>query len=294
MGGVIEFGFDEGKIVRAQGAELFKQSRSGDRSRLSVVAFKRYHDLAIAKKTKEAGRPLSDQGKAEIVARVDTKLAEQLKKEVKDLTEVDRLEIREPRFKVANTHFNEAVGTIRCLSDWEGNTMVRKDLCCEKFGEPDQSVATVIMTYPVDKDLQIEVDILKARKMTNFYIWKLGSKKFNKLASTYVDARGAGIPVVDLKVTLDGDPKYQKQVIETTQGPAYWARTDTDPAVRAWVLDQGLRLWKYVENHLGFEMKKETLVERLQGAQQSTAALSGGEASASAPKAIGSYDDLLT
>jgi hypothetical protein len=47
-----------------------------------------------------------------------------------------------------------------------------------------------------------------------------------------------------------------------------------------------------VQNNLGFEMKRETFLEKT-GKSPSLAA--GSEAAAAAlPKAVGSYDDLLT
>jgi hypothetical protein len=292
MSDVVEFGFDEAKVIKSQAVEQFKQSKNGEKHRVSIVSFKKHHDVVLGKKAAEKGSPLTDQEKAEYIARIDTKLAEGLKKSIEQLTEVDRLDIKQPRFSYAFTHYREDVGTIRCLSKYNGNTLVEKGPCCDAIGDAEQTVGTVIMTYPVDEHLQVEEEILKAKKMTNFYIWKLGSKKFKKLEGTYVDTRNAGMPVVDLKVTLDGEAKFQKQVIEAMQGAAFWAREGADPAVRQWILEQGLRLYKYVQNNLGFEMKRETFLEKT-GKSPSLAA--GSEAAAAAlPKAVGSYDDLLT
>jgi hypothetical protein len=294
MSDIIDFSLDDAKIVKNQGAELFKQSKSGEKHRVSIISFKRYHDGLLAKKAAEKKAPLTDQEKAELTAKIDENLANQLKKEVKDLTEVDRLNWKEPRFSVGFTHYNDQVGTIRCLSKYEGAVVTHKELCCDKFNEADQTVATVVMTYPVDEHLQVEMDILKARKMTNFYIWRMGSKKFKKLEATYIDARNSKIDIVDLKVTLDGDPKYQKQQIESCQGAAFWARADFDPAVRGWILDQGLRLYRHIGQNLGFEMTKDKLIEKLGAASQSAAALSSGEAGQASPKAVPSYEDLLS
>jgi hypothetical protein len=294
MSDIIDFGLEDSKIVKASGAELFKQSKSGEKHRVSVISFKRYHDGILAKKAAEKKAPLTDQEKADLTAKIDENLAKQLQKDIKSLTEVDRLDWKAPRFSVAFTHYNADVGTIRCLSKYEGATVTHSELCCERFGSADQSVATIIMTYPCDENLQVESDILKARKMTNFFIWRMGSKKFKKLEATYIDAKNSKVDIIDVKVTIDGDPKYQKQTIEICAGAAFWAREDTSPEVRGWILDQGLRLHRHVSSNLGFEITKDKLIEKLGAATQSNAALSSGESAAATPKSVPSYEDLLS
>lgn len=266
MSDLIDFGFDEAKIVKVQGVEAFKQSRPGEVSRVSVIAFKKFHDVVLAAKTREKGEALTDKEKAELIVKIDGKLAEQLGKKVEDLTEVDRLDIKSPRFSMAMTHFGEGVGTIRCLGEYahspEGVVLVKPGLCCRKFGDADQKIGTVVMSYPVDDHNQVDGDLLAAHKYTSFWVWSLNARKFKRLESSYADARADKKPVIDLKVTLDGDPKFQKQLVEQG-GTAFWAREDTDPAIRNWVLEQGLRAWKYVSNNLGFEITAEKLAEKL-------------------------------
>ena len=292
MSDVMEFGFDDGKVIKNQGVELFKQSRPKEKTRVSIISFKKFADVVIAKKAKEAGHPLSDQEKAEIIAKVDAKLAEQLKKPVEQLTEADRLDIKSPKFAYAFTHYggeNSGIGTIRCLSKYEGNTVTKPELCCDKFGDADQTVGVVVMTYPVGDDMQVDEDLLKQKKYTTFNVWKLSSKKFQKLQTAYAEARADGRQVIDLGVELDGDPKYQKQIINGMSS-AVWARETMDPSVKAWVLDQGLRAWKYVSNNLGFEMKKDKLIEKLGGGGSSPQM---GAASAEKPQLVQSYDTLI-
>jgi hypothetical protein len=290
MSNCIEFGFDDAKIIKTVGVETFKQNRPGEKHRVSVIAFKKFHDEILMRKTREKGSPLSDEEKAGLFAKIDQKVAEQLGKPVEQLTEVDRLDIKKARFSVAFTHYGDGVGTIRCLSKYEGSTMVKPEECCNRFGDADQKVGTVIMTYPVDDKGQVDGDLLKMRKYTNFYIWVLSAKKFKKLEAAYTDARSDNREVIDLRVTLDGDPKFQKQQIEAAS-TAFWAREDCDPEVRAWILDQGLRAYKYVSNNLGFEMKLDKLMEKLGG---SSPAQVSSSAQAETPKLVASYEDLIS
>lgn len=293
MSQMIDFGIEDSSVVKSSDAELFKQNRDGDKNRISIVAFKRHHDAALSKKTKEKGAPLTDQERAEIITKVDARLAEHIKKDVKDLTEIDRLDLKNPKFGVTNTHYNDKVGTIRCLSKYDGNTVTEREMCCDKFGDAEQTVGTVIVQYPTDDHLAVEAEIFKQKKMTKFLIWKMGSKKYKKVQSTYFESREASQPYIDLKIVLGGDPKYQKQDISAQQGPAYWVRENVDPQVRAWVLDQGLRMFKNVEGKLGFNMSREKLLERLgESGPAAAGALTGGDSAL--PKGVDSYDDLLS
>lgn len=291
MADVQDFGFDDGKVIKVQGVEVFKQNKHGEKHRVSIIAFRKYHDIVLKVKAQEKGSPLTDEEKAAFCTKIDAKLAEQLKKDVKDLTEADRLDIKKPKFSYSFTHFNEGVGTIRCLSKYEGPTLIKPDICCDKFGDADQKVGTIIMTYPVDQEGNIDADLLKARKYTSVYVWAMSSKKYQKLESAYKDARTDQREVIDLRVTLDGDPKYQKQQIEAAS-TAFWAREGCDPEIRTWVLDQGLRAYKYVEQNLGFTMTRDKLLEKLGQSPSAAAQLSGG--SADAPKLVSGYDELLT
>lgn len=291
---VLEFGFDDAKVIKTSGIEVFKQTRPGEKSRVTIVAFKKFHEEVLIRKAKEKGSPLTDEEKAQILSKVDQKLAEQLGKPVEKLVESDRLDIRKPKFSVAFTHYQDGIGTIRCLSKYEGSTMVKPEECCNRFGDADQRIGTVVMTYPIDNQGQVDADLLKMRKYTNFYVWSMSSKKFKRLESAYVDARNDKRDVIDLRVTLDGDPRYQKQQIEAAS-TAFWAREDCDPEIREWVLDQGLRAYKHVAQNLGYEMKLDMLMEKLGQLHGSGgSSQSSSPSQAETPKLVSSYDDLLS
>lgn len=290
--GIVEFGLDDAKVIKPQGIERFKQDRSGHTDRVSLIAFKTFAESIIASKTREKGEPLTDEEKAELVKKIDTKLAEQLGKKVEDMNEIDRLDIKQPRFSFAYTHFQDGVGSIRCLGKWNGSTLVKPGLCCQKMGDASQHVATVILRYPLTSEGLVDPRLLKERQYTNVEIWRMSAKKFKQVEGVYIEARANDLPIIDMKVTLDGDSKYQKQRIENGM-TAFWAREDTDPEIRAWVLDQGLRAYKHVQKELGYPMSAEKLAEKLGGQAASAAALSGGEAAAAAPKLQPSYDELL-
>lgn len=290
---VMDFGLDDSKVIKARGIDRFKQDKSGVTDRVSICSFKTFAEVVIAGKTREKGEPLSDEEKSDFVKRIDTKLAENLGKPVDDLIEADRLDIKQPKFSVAHTHYKDGVGTIRCLGKWDGGTLVKPGLCCNEMGDASQTVATVIVRYPLDDKGQVDADLLKRRRYTFVELFKMSSKKFKQVESVYVDGRVNDMPVIDLKITLDGDSKYQKQRIESGM-TAFWARESTDPEIRAWVLDQGLRNYKYVKSQLGFAISAEKLAEQIGGVAASSRALSGGEAAAASPILQPSYDDLLT
>lgn len=283
-----EFGFDDAKVIKTAACETFKQSRPKEVSRICLIAFKKHSDVILVQRAREAGKPLTDAEKADLLAQVDTALSKKLGKPIDQLTEADRLDTKQPKFKFGFTHYRDGVGTIQCKGKYENGNLVQPAVCCDKMGDADQAVATVILQYPMDSDGQVDVELLKLHKYTSPYIWKLGSKKFKRLESVYVDARNDGQWTLDLKVELDGDAKYQKQVIQRASS-AYWALDGTDPAIRNWVLEQGIRNWKYVQNNLGFDMQMSTLLEKLGQPQLA----SGQHESADKPQLQANYNSLI-
>ncbi len=286
MSDIVDFGFEESKVIKPQGIERLKLSRNGEIARVSIVSFKKYSDVIIGQKQREKGEALTDDEKTAILAKVEAKLKEQLGKT--ELSEADRTDIAVPRFSFSFTHYDDKVGGMRCLSKYVGQNVTKAELCCEKFGDAEQTIATVVMLYPTNRDGTIDEDYLKAKKNIDFQILRMTAKKFKKIESTYKDAVANDTPVIDLKLTLDGDPKYQKFVIESGN-TAMWARKGADPELRNWVIEQGIRCHKYVKNELGYELSKEKLIEKLNGASMS----STSETNADKPKLQAGYGKLL-
>jgi len=289
---MLEFGLDDAKVIKPQGIDRFKQEKSNHTDRVSIILFKTFADVVISAKTRERGEPLSDDEKADFIKKIDEKLAENLSKNIEDLTEIDRLDVKQPRFAVAYTHYKDGLGSVRCLGQWKGGMLIKPGLCCKEIGDADQTVATIILRYPIDEQKQVDADLLKKRRYTYIEVWRMSAKKFKQIEGVYIDARSNDMQVIDMKVTLDGDTRYQKQRIENGMS-AFWARENTDAEIRSWVLDQGLRAQKYIKRDLGFQMNAEKLAERLGGEAAASRSLSG-EAAASVPKFQASYDDLLT
>lgn len=283
---VISFGFDESKVIKPSGLERFKLGRPGEVGRISLVCFKTYAEVIIGQKGREKGSALTDEEKTEVIAKIEAKLKKNLGKE--ELTEADRMDIASPRFSFSFTHYDDKVGGLRCLSKYTGINVTKQDLCCEKFGDAEQTIATIVMVYPTNRDGTIDMDYLKAKKNIEFQTMKMSAKKFKKIESTYADARSSEESVIDLKVTLDGDPKFQKFQIESGRVAA-WARKDSDPELKNWVIEQGIRCQKYVKNELGFEMSREKLVEKLNASSSQSSA----ETDAGRPKVQAGYNKLL-
>ena len=267
MSGIIEFGLDNSKIIKSAGCEAFKQSRQGEQSRITIIAFETHHNLVLKSKVKEKGSPLTDAEKADLIAKVNNKLSEHLKKPLDQLTEADKQDVRAPKFAFAFTHYQEGVGTIRCLGKYENGVLVEPGLCCEKMGDTEQTVGTVILQYPIDSnnENQLDMDLFRLKKHTSPFIWKLGSKKCKKLLAVLNEQRNDGRPTIDLRIELaEGDVKFQKQNIHYVSSAA-WCREDVPPELKQWVIEQGLKNWKHVDSSLGFKMTADRLAEKLGG-----------------------------
>jgi len=301
MSDVMEFGFDDGKVIKNSGIDEFKLEKNG-KARISLVAFKKYSDGILAKKAQErwgnftdeekAKKPLSlalfsDAEKLEILANIDKKLAERLSKKVEDLKEIDRLDTTMPKFWMGFTHFKDGVGTMRCMGTYKGSSLIEAGKCCDDMGDAEQRAVTIVLKYPVGEHMQPNMEMMKQRLYTEVLLYKLSAKQYNRLEGCFVEARQEGKERMDLKVTLDGDPKYKKHIYETAN--CFWAREDFDPEVRAWILDQGLRASKHCPNNLGMEMK---IAQYLEKVGQSPAAMASG-ANEDRPKMVGGYGSLI-
>jgi hypothetical protein len=111
--------------------------------------------------------------------------------------------------------------------------------------------------------------------------------KFKKIESVYADARKNKYPVIDIKLELDGDPKYQKLVFQNGY-TASWLDDDVTEDVRRWILDQGIKAQKHVKGVLGYDMKKDALIQKLRGGSESP------EGNASRPQLASGYDKLIS
>lgn len=294
MTDILEFGFEDSNVVKSNDLEMFKQSANAKKHIISIIAFKKHSDKVLAKKHAEAraaGKSLSEAEIADVLAKVDAKLAERLGKPVESLTEVDRLDPTSPRFGVANTHYAEGVGSFRCLSTFSGQNVTKREICCEKYGDPQQQVATIIMTYPGQG--QVDKELLKQQKYVEFYAWRMTGKKFQQINQTYTDARNDEKQVINMRVTLDGDEKYQKQKIEV-QGHATWNLEGFEDT-RQWVLDTGYRMFQQIDKTLilGQKWTKDKLLSKMSGSG-AAAQITGGDDEKPKPQLTTSYDELIS
>lgn len=292
MSDILEFGLDEPEVVKFNDLEMFKQSANQKKHLVSIISFKKHSDKVLQKKEREAheeGRPFTDADRAEIIAKVDEKIAEKLGKKVSDLTEVDRLDINSPRFGTTNTHYVDGVGSFRCLS-----SRTNREICCNKYGDPSQSIATIILSYPTDRQGQLDKELLRQQKYCNFYVWRMTPKKFQQVNQAYSDARSDGKSTINLRVTLDGDEKYQKQKIEV-QSSATWATEGFEDTYQ-WVLDTGYRMFQQMDKSiiLGMKLTREKLLEKISGSGGGSAAqITGGDEEKPKQMLSSSYDSLI-
>lgn len=297
MSDIIEFDLDEAKVIKATGVESFAQTRSGEQNIVSIISLKKIYPAVFAKKAADKGSPLTDEEKAAYIAKIDEKLAEKTGKTVEQLTEVDKLDLSKPSFSASFVHYRKDVGTIRCLSKYDGSTLIKAEECCNQLGDSEQKIGMIVVIYPME-DGHIDLELVNRRKQVQFCAWVMSGKRFKKVKSVLDDAKNDNRgEVVDLRVTLEGDPQYQKQVVQYA-GTATWARDNFDPEVRRWILDQGLRAQKHLESKMGYKIKLNELMEKLNGSAQvaghnySGNQLSSGNSEASKLLKV-SYDNIL-
>jgi hypothetical protein len=139
--------------------------------------------------------------------------------------------------------------------------VVKPEICCQRLGDATQTIGVLIVRYPLKNDLSVDVDMVNAFQGLDFFIWKISSKKFHQIEDAYRSARTVDRHIIDLIVTLDGDPKYQKQSITACEN-AMWEGDNINIETQNWILNLGLRLWKHAAPAIGVEIELDKLHEK--------------------------------
>jgi hypothetical protein len=147
-------------------------------------------------------------------------------------------------FVAVDRHFIEDNGYILCS----------KGYCCEKFGAPTSTVATIILQYPTNKDGEInKSELADYKKTCKVLPWIFSGEKYFDLKR-----RNKNNPLVkhDLEVTCK-DPKYQKLDV-IPAGEAIWLKNEE---FKKFVMVQVANLEPNLEKQLGKKMTADEIKE---------------------------------
>lgn len=261
----IGLGQEDASRVRSNQVDWYlnKTAVKGQTDRISLVYF---HPLEVSalRKAKQAKPDMTDADKKNLLVEVRKARAEELKKPVDQLDEVDMLDTSESRFKAVDASFQDGLGYVQ----WPKTLADGDKAVWSKLPEKRTYVLTVVLIYPTDRDGEIERDRLATRWEVK--PWRFSPEKYDRLRKINRGQQDSGgITAHDLLVTCK-EPKFQN-IDMISAGPAIWRQS---APFRRKVLERALPLYA----HLGRAFRSLTtdeLREKLGMAPSSSGGSSG-------------------
>jgi hypothetical protein len=147
--------------------------------------------------------------------------AKQLGKAVDALTQVDRLDLTEVKFKRMMASYQQGLGFVVNRMGKDGP---EGDAVWGKIAEPKQYHTTLLLTYPTDRTGNIDKD----RILTDWNLipWRFGKRVYEDLwkLNAGLKDNGMGLHSQDIKLECK-DAQYQNISISFV-GPAVWQKAD--------------------------------------------------------------------
>jgi hypothetical protein len=170
----VGLGAEDKKHARSNQLEWFK----GEKNRIYRVSLVYFNPLkdAVARAVKKKNPAAT---KEEIIAAIQsvyTKKAESLSKSVDQLTEGDKLDLNNVRFKKIEAHYKEGVGYVVSRLGKDGS---EADSVWKTLGDLKTYFTTCLVVYPTT----LNGEVIKDQLTTNWTVipWRFSNKVFRRL-----------------------------------------------------------------------------------------------------------------
>lgn len=147
--------------------------------------------------------------------------AAQLSKSVDTLTQADRLDIGEVKFKRMMASYQQGLGFV---INRKGKDGPDADAVWSKIAEPKKYFSTLLLTYPTDRAGNIDRDRLSSE--WKLVPWRFGNRVYEDLWKLHAGLKdnGMGLSTQDLKLECK-DAQYQNISVSFV-GPALWQKSE--------------------------------------------------------------------
>jgi hypothetical protein len=217
-----DLGLDEEdrKAAKSDSDIEWYKGQKGKTDRASIIYFHPV-DVATVAKARKKSPSMPAEERAKIAAKALADRAAALGKTVDQLTQVDKLDLTEVRFKKFSAHYGgDGLGFV--LSRL-GKGTAEEDEVWKKLEAPKTYFSTLLIIYPTNRKGEID----KAN-FANWRImpWRFSSKRYDLIWKVNMGLvrNGAGIANQDLLLECK-DEKYQ-QIEPAADGPATWLKSD--------------------------------------------------------------------
>jgi hypothetical protein len=271
---------EEGRKVASNRLEWLSLKK-GQVIRAAFVYFHGVNQNAVLRAVTEAkngGKPplTSDQKKA-VGRKALEERAAALNKDLGKLTDQDRLDLTEVKFKKIVAHYQEGLGYVVSRLGKDG---AEADSVWKRLDEPRTYFTTLMLVYPTNSKGDI-TEAEKGRIVTDFQIipWRFGPTTFQTIwkLNSGLQSNNLSIASQDLKLECKND--QYKTIDPTFVGASIWQRNDK---FRQTVLDKAIPLYDKLNPFR--EMTTDQLRSKLG---------LGGSAVADVAMTDGDFSDLL-
>ncbi len=285
----VGLGEEDNGRVQSKRADWYK----GVEGRTDVVAFLCFNSIeeklirkAAKKKAEEGKEPLTEADVSSLRKRAVELAAKNAgKTDLSTVTDVDMLDLKEPRFKLYELIFDKREGFKFILSR-KGKDGPDADIVWSKLPAAETKVTTLLFQYPTTQD----GDVDEARIKTSYKLvpWKFGPDKFEVIKALSKGSLKNGFSLAEQDISLKcKGSEFQKMDI-TLAGPALWLKQGE--AFKHQVLTQALK--RYPTLIPGKEWSTPKLMEML-GLNNKPATGGGTSASVTPDVPDADYNEFL-
>lgn len=224
---------EDKKHAKNDQAEWFKGEK-GTTYRVSLVYFHPL-EIAAARSFKKNNPNATREELVAAATKVLASKAEKLGKSVDQLTEVDKLDISNVRFKKVSAHYKEGVGY--CVSRL-GLDGPEGDVAWKMMGDVKSYFTTVLLIYPTNK----EGEVIKEQLAHAWTVkpWRIGKKVYGRLLQVAEGLKSNDLSIANQDLSLKcTNTDFQNFEIDGA-GKALWRQNDKFAGL---VLEKAIKLY---------------------------------------------------
>ena len=147
--------------------------------------------------------------------------AKELGKSVDALTQIERLDLTEAKFKSMMASYQQGLGFVLSRKGKDGPDA---DAVWNKIAEPKQYFTTLLLVYPTDRTGAID----KTRVTTDWTLipWRFGRRIYDDLYKLNAGLRDNGMTLSSQDLTLECKDAQYGNIQVSFAGPAVWQKAD--------------------------------------------------------------------
>ncbi len=227
--------------------EWLRMATKGQILRAAFVYFHSYDSNAVAaalKTAKKDGKTLTRDEVQAVASKAMTaglaKRAQDTKKSVDQLTDIDKLDLSIAHFKKIVAHYQEGLGYVVSRLGKDG---ADADAVWKRLPEPKTYFSTLLLLYPADGEGGLNKDALVAAIKDNklkVIPWRFGTSIYDKIWKLNAGLRDNDLSLASQDIKLECKKPDFQEIDVSFAGGAVWQKNET---LRGQVLTKALAMY---------------------------------------------------